>query len=186
MISYLPYSGVAQDKPACRLRLRLPNGSELEAEGDPEFVREARRQFLDGAGAGERSRDSPSSRPENGRGEPQEPRIEWAAIVEIRGNALQLRAKLPAGRAQRDACLLLLAASQRLLSQAKPTATQLAKWLRTSGYPVLRMDRALRDAVSQGEILSSGSRRSRRYELTGSGRIKATLLAEELSRLVQG
>jgi hypothetical protein len=77
-------------------------------------------------------------------------------------------------------------ASERLLSQPKPTATMLAKWLRTSGYPVGRMDRTLQDAISQGELLSSGSRRSRRYELTATGKIKALLLSEQLTAVVLG
>ncbi|OGS41228.1 MAG: hypothetical protein A2506_00965 [Elusimicrobia bacterium RIFOXYD12_FULL_66_9] len=62
----------------------------------------------------------------------------------------------------------------------------LGKWLRASGYPVVRMDRALQDAVSQGELLSSGSRRSRRYELTASGKIKALLLSEQMTSAVLG
>ena len=61
---------------------------------------------------------------------------------------------------------------------------KLAKWLRISGYPVQRMDRALQEAIAQGEILSSGSRRARRYELTGPGRIKAYLLAHQLTTIV--
>jgi uncharacterized protein with PIN domain len=62
----------------------------------------------------------------------------------------------------------------------------LAKWLRTSGYPVARMDRVLQDAVSQGDLLSTGSRRSRRYELTAAGKIKALLLSEQLTFTVLG
>ena len=61
-----------------------------------------------------------------------------------------------------------------------------AKWLRASGYPIGRMDRTLQDAIAQGELLSSGSRRSRRYELTATGKIKALLLAEQLTHMVLG
>jgi hypothetical protein len=48
------------------------------------------------------------------------------------------------------------------------------------------MDRTLQDAIDQGELLSSGSRRSRRYELTATGKIKALLLAERLTAVIQG
>ena len=99
----------------------------------------------------------------------------------MRGPNIQLRAKLRGSYGEREACLVLLACSEKLLRQPKPTATLLAKWLRRSGYPVTRMDRALQEAIAQGELLSSGSRRSRRYELSSSGRLKALLLAEELS-----
>jgi hypothetical protein len=161
-----------------RVRLKLPNGAELEAEGDAEFVRKEREEFV--------LRQTPLE-PAAGAGPQREPRVDWNAVVEARSGGLTLRGKIPGGdKAGKDACLVLLMASERLLSQPKPTATLLAKWLRASGYPLGRMDRTLQDAVSQGELLSSGSRRSRRYELTAAGKIKALLLAEGLTQTVLG
>lgn len=162
-----------------RLRLKLPDGSEFEAEGSADFIEAQRREFLKGATAAL----EPAERLPPSLGEP---KIAWEAITEHRGKGLQLRSKLPAGKNEKDACLVLLACSQRLLNQPKPTATQLAKWLRASGYPILRMDRALQDAVTRGDLLSSGSRRARRYELTVPGRLKAHLLAHQLSVSVTG
>lgn len=160
-----------------RVRLRLPNGAELEAEGDAEFVRREREEFV--------LRQTPVE-PAAAEGRA-EPRVDWNAVVEARAGGLTLRGKIPGGdKAGKDACLVLLIASERLLSQPKPTATLLAKWLRASGYPLGRMDRTLQDAVNGGELLSSGSRRSRRYELTAAGKIKALLLAETLTRTVLG
>ena len=164
---------------AHRLRLKLPTGAELEVEGDAEFVRQERADFI--------LRQTPvaaaGAPPQPGR----EPRVDWNAVVEARNGGLTLRGKIPGGdKGGKDACLVLIMASERLLSQPKPTATMLAKWLRTSGYPVGRMDRTLQDAISQGELLSSGSRRSRRYELTATGKIKALLLSEQLTAAVQG
>jgi len=167
-----------------RVRLKLPGGAEFEAEGTPEFVHRERKEFLnsfntggfEAAAQGSAASGSP----------PGAPHIAWDAIIELRGRNIQLRAKLSGGKSEKDACLVLLAASHKLLSLPKPTATQLAKWLRGSGYPVLRMDRALQDAVAQGEILSSGSRRARRYELTAPGRLKAYILANQLSAVITG
>lgn len=163
---------------AHRVRLKLPNGAELEAEGDAEFVRQERADFI--------LRQTPVAAA--GAQEPgREPRVDWNAVVEARAGGLTLRGKIPGGdKGGKDACLALIMASERLLSQPKPTATMLAKWLRTSGYPVGRMDRTLQDAISQGELLSSGSRRSRRYELTATGKIKALLLSEQLTAVVLG
>ena len=162
--------------PNQRLRLKLPDGSEFEAEGSPEFVRAERMEFLS-------SPKTPAAAPAIRPGD-QEPAIAWESIIERKGQNAYLRAKLPADKPQKDACLVLMAASQKLLHQPKPTAAQLAKWLRISGYPIQRMDRALQEAIAQGEILSSGSRRARRYELTGPGRIKAYLLAHQLNTIV--
>lgn len=163
-----------------RLRLRLPTGAELEAEGDAEFVRQERAEFL--------IRQTPvSGGSGTDAGTGREPRVDWNAVVEARSGGLTLRGKIAGGdKAGKDACLVLLMASDRLLSQPKPTAAMLGKWLRASGYPVGRMDRTLQDAVSQGELLSSGSRRSRRYELTATGKIKALLLSEQMTLSVLG
>ena len=161
-----------------RVRLKLPNGAELEVEGDAEFVRAEREEFV--------LRQTPSAGTAED-GPRREPRVEWSAVAEAKSGGLTLRGKIQGGdKAGKDACLVLLMASERLLSQPKPTATMVAKWLRASGYPIGRMDRTLQDAISQGELLSSGSRRSRRYELTATGKIKALLLAEQLTATVLG
>jgi hypothetical protein len=161
-----------------RVRLRLPNGAELEAEGEAEFVRQERAEFL------LRQTPAPGAAAADGA---REPRVDWNAVAEARKGGLTLRGKIPGGDAAgRDACLVLLLASERLLSLPKPTATMVAKWLRVSGHPIGRMDRTLQDAIAQGDLLSSGSRRSRRYELTAAGKLKALLLAERLTAAVLG
>ena len=162
-----------------RVRLKLPNGAELEAEGDADFVRAERQEFV--------LRQTPVGGPAGDPLSNREPRVEWSAVVEAKSGGLTLRGKIQGGdKAGKDACLVLLMASERLLSQPRPTATMVAKWLRASGYPIGRMDRTLHDAVSQGELLSSGSRRARRYELTATGKIRALLLAEQLTATVLG
>lgn len=167
-----------------RLRLKLPDGAEFEAEGSPDFIRSERAEFMSSlprASAGTAPSD-PYQASKSG----QEPNIAWDTLTERKGHDIHLRAKLPGDKSQKDACLVLLAASQKLLNQPKPTAAQLAKWLRISGYPVQRMDRALQEGVSRGEILSSGSRRARRYELTAPGKLKAMLLAYQLMTHIHG
>ncbi len=165
--------------PNHRVRLKLANGAEMEAEGDAEFVRQERAEFLLMQTRGPAAPGSPEGS--------REPRVEWNAVVEAKSGGLVLRGKIPgADKSGRDASLVLLMASERLLSQPRPTAAMLGKWLRVSGYPVGRMDRTMQDAISQGDLLSSGSRRSRRYELTATGKIRALLLAEQLTAAVLG
>ena len=164
-----------------KLRLKLPDGSEFEAEGTPEFVRTERQEFI--SSIRPHSAGPAAAAPAKAG---QEPFISWEAIIERKAHNIHLRAKLSGDRSHKDACLVLLAASQKLLNQPKPTAAQLAKWLRVSGYPVQRMDRALQEGIAQGELLSSGSRRARRYELTGPGRVRAFLLAFQLAQIISG
>ena len=167
-----------------KLRLKLPGGAELEAEGTPEFVTQERREFL--------SMQSNRPAPEGGSaasqapGRQREPLIEWETIIDAKRDAIQLRSKLRGEKTEKDACLVLLAASQTLLRNPKPTSSQLAKWLRASGYPIARVDRTLQEALDKGEILASGSRRARRYELSGPGRVKAMLLAVYLTEWIRG
>lgn len=160
-----------------RLKLRLPDGTEFEAEGSAEFVAAERRHFL--AERAPRASEGPAGSPETA----QEPA--WERITEAKGPVIQLRAKLPGEGSEHEACLILLAAARGLLRQAKPTAGQLARWLRASGYPVGRVDRAIADAIAQGEILASGTRRARRYELSGPGLAKGWRLAAKLAAHIQ-
>ncbi|MBI3550384.1 MAG: hypothetical protein HY078_15190 [Elusimicrobia bacterium] len=224
-----------------RIRIKLENGSEMEATGSLEYVRGEREAFLAHFGQGAR----PDIRPESG---VQEPEIEpaetpaesrqsppttpfsprhhrhapplpatdsdpyalredaesdggaqrgsraagirspiWDSVIEVGpGPSIQLRAKLQNDKTDRDACLLLLMAAQKVLNLQKPTAAQLARWLRASGYPIQRVDRVLSDAIDKGEIMASGSRRARRYELTAPGRVKGFLLAQQMTQRVHG
>lgn len=165
------------EKGAHRLRIRLPSGAELEAEGTPEFIASERREF-----AALQAPRALSGAPESGPGaiEPA-----WDELIELGGPNIQLRAKLGGGGTERDACLVLIAASRSLLRTPKPTAAQLARWLRASGYPVGRVDRAIQPALAKGDILASGSRRARRYELSGPGLAKAFRLAQQLHAVIR-
>jgi hypothetical protein len=162
-----------------KLRIKLPGGAELEAEGTLEFVTQERREFL-ALQAGRPTAEGGLA------GSPPPGLIEWETIIDAKRDAIQLRTKLRGEKTEKDACLVLLAASQTLLRNPKPTSSQLAKWLRTSGYPIVRVDRALQEALDKGEILASGSRRARRYELSGPGRVKAMLLAVRLTEWIRG
>src|SRR5579859_6632773 len=112
-----------------RVRLRLSNGAEFEASGDPEFIRSERSAFLSlqkEPAAQEKTHQKASL-------------ADWEAVAEAQAGSLQLRAKLKNDKSHKDACLVLLAAAQRLLNLKRPTAAQLARWLRASGYPIGRV-----------------------------------------------
>lgn len=162
-----------------KLRIKFSDGTELEAEGTPEFIASERREFLGGLQSPRRPSTTAPLKP----GRDIEPA--WRDLIEGRGaGVIQLRAKLGGGRSEMEACLILIAASRKLLRQPKPTAAQLARWLRASGYPIKRVDRVIQRAIDRGDILASGSRRGRRYELSGPGLAKAFNLAQELSEAI--
>lgn len=174
-----------------RLRLRLPNGAEFEAKGPAEFVKEQLGDFLERQNAF-RAREE-AEKPNRARegATPSAPqadtiRIKWSSIIETQGQDIFLRAKLGNDKNEGDACLILIAASHQMLQNSRPAALKLAKWLRKSGYPTPRIDRILQKSADRGETLASGSRRSRRYELTPHGKTKALLLAETLTKTILG
>jgi len=180
---------MAQDAQSLRLRIKLPGGAEFEAEGPRSFITEEKDVFLSELREAATAEAAPvkSRVARDGLTEPGAPNISWDAIIERRGDRqIQLRGKLKAEHSEKEACLVLLAAAEKLLNETKPRATLLAKWLRGSGYAILRIDRAIQEGLSQGQIIASGAKRARRYELTGPGRIKAYLLAHELSRTITG
>lgn len=184
---------MTQIQPAHRLRLKLPSGAEFEAEGSPEFVTGERKEFLgshheappqqrtQAPAAPEPAQAAPASSAAMAR--PIEPN--WTELIEIHGPHIQLRAKLKGGGTEKEACLVLLAASQRVLRLPKPTAAQLARWMRLSGYPIQRVDRVIQDTLENGDILASGSRRGRRYELSSPGLAKAFNIALQLGATVR-
>lgn len=163
-----------------RLRLRFPDGSEFEAAGSDEFIHEHLNKFIERRSAPLEIKESRA----NAEIQNNEPQILWDEIIESGKKDILLRAKLGRPGDKKEACLILIAASHQLLGNPKPSAIELARWLRKSGYPLLRIDRILQDAATQGEILASGSRRSRRYELSPKGKIKALLLAEKLTAAI--
>jgi len=179
-------------KSHCKVRLKLSTGAEIEVEGTQEFVEQERRSFLS-------QFEAPTPMPTASRAlgsiyskEAPEALLRpsevpnWDSVTETHRGILQLRTKLKTEESEKDASLILLGAAQKVLNNSKPTASQLAKWLRVSGYPIARVDRVLQGAVERGEILAQGSRRARRYELTAHGRVKAFLLARQLQKLITG
>ncbi|MHB2026745.1 MAG: hypothetical protein ACYCPQ_08945 [Elusimicrobiota bacterium] len=169
-----------------RLRIRLADGTEWEAEGSPDAATRERDFFLARFSPIKPDGGTIQNQAASGQIEPV-PNIAWESIIERLGKHIQLRGKLSGyDRPEQEASLVLLAASEKLLGDPKPRATLLARWLRASGYPTPRIDRTLQEALSQGQIIASGTRRGRRYELTDPGKIRAYLLAHKLSRTITG
>lgn len=182
----MSYDSNPSDK---KLRLRFPDGLEFEATGTEDFIKEQLQAFLN------KKEQHPSSKEFQKplHQESSEPtkqynpaQIDWGKIAEISGENLLLRSKLEPFGQEAEACLILIAASKDLANNPKPSALQLARWLRKSGYPVTRIDRVLQTTAKNGDILISGSRRARKYELSPTGKLKALLIAEKLSRRLTG
>lgn len=164
------------ESPPCRIRLRLPSGAELETEGAADFVRRESERLLGIIGHSPAAAALAAA--------PASPESLWKEVAEPQSGGLALKAK-PASASLEEVCILLLGAAKTLVGQDKPTATQLARWLRQSGCPFKRLDRVLAEPVRKAEVLAYGFKRSRRYELTPAGQSKASLLAIRAAQALQ-
>ncbi len=186
-----------------KIRFRLSNGEEFEAEGPQEFIDSQRTDFLILIGKKNSSLKLPLPQ-QNTPVSPQpisvahssvmtsrNPSINgtspvdstfsgkhlWQHLLKEVGGLLILRKK--ARLAADEAALLILAGNKELYNQAQYSAILLSKSLKESGFETGRLDRLLENSLKQGYLDCKGSKRSRCYQLTPSGLAKAFVLAEK-------
>ena len=168
-----------------KIRFRLPNGEEFEAEGPREFIERERHNFLTLIGQGQQSSPRTDTIPQI-RGElprqdpPQHAELYlWEKLFKEDGETLILRkrAKLPIP----ELALLLIAGAKALLNHPSYSALELAKSLKACGTEQGgRLDRCLAPEIQSGRLIAQGAKRSRTYKLSDSGFAKAYTLAEKL------
>lgn len=164
-----------------KLKVKLEGGREFEAEGPRDFLEEQIQKFYSIPPGPKELKNGSSAPPEAETAA----KALWEAVSERKsGTRIALKSKLKQESSEKEAAITLLEAAQTLLNIERPTASHLTKWLRDSGYPVTRIDRILQESIKKGELLASGSRRARRYQLTPQGRRKAVQLAQELAAAI--
>ena len=164
-----------------KIRFRLPNGEEFEAEGSQQFIESQRNYFLTLIGKNAEplltSRSTVVSA-----GTPQSSHNElhlWEHLLKEDGETLILRhkSKLP----DTQLALLLVAGARVLLNKEAYSALELAKSLKASGITGGRLDRMLAAELQAGRLIAQGSKRGRTYQLSDEGFARAFVLAEKLS-----
>ncbi len=160
-----------------KIRFRLPNGEEFEAQGPREFIERERNYFL----ALIRQPGKPATPPTVPPAAATPPHTElylWEKLLKEDGGTLSLRrkAKLP----PQEVAALLLAGARVLLKQPAYPALELARSLKACAIAAGRLDRLLASEIQAGRIVGEGSKRSRTYKLTDEGFTKAFVLAEKL------
>lgn len=183
-----------------KIRFRLPNGEEFEAEGSQEFIEYQRNYFLNliGKGGGNNTSANPiPSAPAPVVVTPtvkeQQPLITnsesslspvrlWERILREEGNIVVFR-KHPKISPQ-EAISVLLAGARILLQKQSCSALELSRACKLSAINLPgRLDRLLAGEIQQGLLSSMGTKRSRTYSLTESGFTKAFVLGEKLAHL---
>jgi hypothetical protein len=100
------------------------------------------------------------------------------------GEVAALKAKLIAASDQpertTDAALVLLLGKAEA-GEVPTYGTSLMRALRRTGYTMARIDRPLESYIGQGLVLTSGTKKSRAYQLTEAGRTRAKEILKELA-----
>lgn len=168
-----------------KIRFRLPNGEEFEAEGPREFIERERNYFLNLIGAAQPAASlvvssafkssQPSITPANA---PHTELYLWEKLLKEDGDTLCLRRKTKLSA--QEVALVLLAGARVLLKKPAYPALELARSLKACGIAGGRLDRLLSAEIQAGRLVGEGTKRSRTYKLSNEGFARAFTLAEKL------
>ena len=168
-----------------KIRFKLPNGEEFEAEGSLEFIESQRNYFLALLASQRRAPQAVPNPdpvlPPNPKKEPQEPAFKphlWEDLLRQEDDLLILRKKHKLTAVQ--AAFLIITGAKMLLGKDTYNALQLSRSLKLSGFETGRLDRLLKGEVSIGRLEAGGAKRSRAYKLTPQGMAHASVLAAKL------
>lgn len=171
-----------------KIRFRLPNGEEFEAQGPREFIEAQRNYFLALIGQGKVAAQALSQsagltvvqpKPAPNTAAPQHTeQYLWEKLLKEDEDTLILRRK--AKLTSQEVAALVLAGARVLLKKPAYPALELARSLKACGIEGGRLDRLLAGEIQAGRIVGEGTKRSRTYKLTPQGFARAFTLAEKL------
>lgn len=160
-----------------KMRFRLPNGEEFEAEGPREFIESQRNYFLTLIGQTTKLQPqvvTPNTIPIKEHAET----YLWERLLREDGELLILRRRTKLSVA--ETAEILVAGARVLFGKQEYSALELAKSLKASGIEGGRLDRALSSEIQSGRLIAQGSKRSRTYRLSEEGFARAFIMAEKL------
>jgi hypothetical protein len=170
-------------------RLKTKIGEhEFDAEGSPEYVRE---QFLAWQELVKLAVSIPATAPRASAPQADEGSLpippkndgplsdqELTKIMRVDGRYVSLTAR---AATVHDAVLLMLYGQKVLRNNEAVTGAELLSGLgSTGGFPAPRLDRILDKLATDGDVMSFGERRGKKYRLTNTGSAKARALAADL------
>ncbi len=171
-----------------KIRFRLPNGEEFEAEGTREFIEHERNYFLALIGQGKAAAQALSQsagliavrpQPAPNTAAPQHTeQYLWEKLLKEDGETLILRRKTKL--TPQEVAAIVLAGARVLLKKPAYPALELARSLKACGIEGGRLDRLLAGEIQAGRMVGEGIKRNRTYQLTPQGLARAFVLAEKL------
>ena len=171
-------TGCFMNNPNIKLRLKLQNGMEFEAEGSQEFVQTQKEAFLSIAAA----QETTVARQNTIKHAPCDAKIPesaWQYLTETKNGLIYLKAKT-SETGPAETALLLLAAWTETTGSKTMDALKLAKSIKKSGFSKGRLDRILAIELKEARIIPSGTKRARNYRLSQEGSARAAYLAGKM------
>ena len=178
-----------------KIRFRLPNGEEFEAEGSQSFIEQQRNYFLTLIGKGESislistlpvekqptlSTPPATRTPTTTHPDDLSPVRLWERILREEGNVVVFRKRHKLSL--QESVILILAGARVLLQKQQCSALEVSRALKLSNININgRLDRLLAGEIQQGYLSSEGAKRSRIYSLTDKGVARAFVLTEKLN-----
>jgi hypothetical protein len=175
------------------IRLKTKVGDhEFEAEGSPEYVREQFQAWqelvkLAASAAPANSQQRPSApgdsqaevlRKDDSKIENPNIDAELTKIMKVDGRYVSLTARTSGIH---DAVLVMLYGQKALRNNDSVTGAELLSGLAaTGGFGDPRLDRILDKLAADGDVMSFGERRGKKYRLTNTGIAKSRTIAKEL------
>ncbi len=83
---------------------------------------------------------------------------------------------------EKMAILIIILAFEKLAGIEQPSALNISRAARLSGYYIKRLDLVAIDLIKDGSVKAFGTKRNRRYELTEKGKAKAELKIANLTQ----
>ncbi len=102
-------------------------------------------------------------------------------IMKVEGRRVSLTAR---SETVDEAALLILLGQKDLRTNQEVTGAELMDGLRVSGYAIDRVDRVMDKLAAEGQVVTMGVHRGRRYRLTNKGLAKAQDIAREITSTV--
>jgi hypothetical protein len=178
------------DDTTTRLKTKIGE-NEFEAEGSPEYVRE---QFQAWQELVKLASTVPSKKTEkpgsesSGAGDqdnkidPPNVDADLSKIMRTDGRYVSLTARTASVH---DAVLVMLYGQKALRNNDSVTGAELLSGLAsTGGFGAIRLDRILDKLATDGDVMSFGERRGKKYRLTNTGIARARAITGELIQAV--
>lgn len=146
-----------------RIRIRYPDGFEVEIEGDKDFVIQEKENIL---------KEIKQKTTEQIQYE--DMKTSLSRIIDFKENIPYLKIKLP-DLDEKMAMLILLTSYLKILSIENVEALDLSKSLKLSGYMVKRIDQIAKNLIKDGSVTAFGTKRNRSYSLTPKGIAKSSV-----------